>query len=495
MSGRKGKIRILMMAVALFATAGCGGGGGGGSEGGASTDSFGSYNNAQIDPGTTQTGSEVLPPAEPPAVDVSATMPSGAARGIPDSIGFGTSTPGGRGGIVIRVNTLADNDTPLTVNADGTRSGSLRAALNHNGKRIIVFEVSGRIDLSRQLDVPYPYVTVAGQSAPPPGITLYGSGLRIGTHDVVVQHIRSRPNLNTSADHDALMIQDFNNDIRNVVIDHCSFGWSPDENVGPWASYQNGRSVSDLTINNSIVHESIRPSGQGYYGFIIGDRIKRLSAIGNLLAHNGARNPLFKGGSEGIWANNVVYNATEGAFVLFADDYANGGAKASVIGNIFKRGPSGSPSEIAWFNPNTAGKGFQVYQSDNVSKAADGSPLNLPWGGTTPSGAMVSAPPVWIDGLPLLSSAELEASVLSRVGARAKERGTAFQDANDARIIEEYRTGTGKIPAAGFYFSPPVIAGQARAFPLPADPHADPDGNGYTTVEEALYQMALAVQN
>jgi hypothetical protein len=45
------------------------------------------------------------------------------------AVGFGTDTIGGRGGVVIRVNTLADNSYPLVNNPDGTKSGSLRSAL------------------------------------------------------------------------------------------------------------------------------------------------------------------------------------------------------------------------------------------------------------------------------------------------------------------------------------------------------------------------------
>ncbi len=431
-------------------------------------------------------------PAPAPATS---PIPTGALKGIPGSIGFGTSTSGGRGGVIIRVNTLADNNNALTANADGTLSGSLRSALNYNGKRIVVFEVSGRIDLSSELVISHPYITIAGQTAPPPGVTLYANGLRIGTHDVVVENIRSRPNNNTSNQtNGALVIQDYNNDIYNVVVDRSSFGWGADETLCIWASYQNGRTISDVTISNSIIHESIHPPAQAYYGFIIGDRVKRVSAIGNLLVSNGERNPLYKGGSEAIWANNISYNISSGAFVLFADDYSSNGAKASIIGNIFKKGPSGSPSAMAWFNGNTAGKGFQIYQSDNIYKNQSGAVSSMVFQNTAPSGAMVSSPPVWIDGLPLLTSGNLEASVLSKVGARAKERGTSNQDANDVRVINDYKSGTGAVPVAGYYFPAPIIAGQKRPFIVPANPNSDPDGNGYTKIEEVLYQMALEVQ-
>ena len=72
--------------------------------------------------------------------------------------------------------------------------GSLRAALEAVGPRVVVFEVSGNIDFTPfgTLNIRHPYVTVAGQTAPSPGITLKGCEFNIGTHDVLLQHIRIR---------------------------------------------------------------------------------------------------------------------------------------------------------------------------------------------------------------------------------------------------------------------------------------------------------------
>ena len=438
---------------------------------------------------------EIVPVSSPSPSPASAASDPASPEGlkaVPDVAGFGVTTPGGRGGTIIRVNTLADNNNALTVNADGTRSGSLRAALNFNGKRIIVFEVSGRINLNSELVVPHPFVTIAGQTAPPPGITLYGQAFRIATHDVVVQHLRIRPNNNTTAQlNGPLGIQDYNNNIRNVVIDRCSLGWGADENLAIWAS--SGRTISDVTISNSIIHESIRPSSQDSYGMIFGDGVKRVATTGNLLISNRTRNPLYKGGSEAVFANNIAYNAALGAFVLFSDDYRSGGAKASVVNNIFKRGPSGSPSEMAWFSPDTAGKGFQVYQAGNIAQAADGNAMNLSWGSSTPSGVMVPSPPVWMEDFTPESASTLESTVLPKVGARAGERGTSHQDANDARLIEEYQTGRGSIPGEGQLYPAPSISGEHRAFSLPAGPDNLAD-DGYTEIEKALHRMAEAVQ-
>src|SRR3990172_3137288 len=91
-----------------------------------------------------------------------------AAQELPDSLpafpgaeGFGSRTPGGRGGRVIEVTTL-DDDGP----------GSLRAAIAAEGPRIVVFRVAGTVELGSPLQAKHPFLTIAGQSAPGGGITL-----------------------------------------------------------------------------------------------------------------------------------------------------------------------------------------------------------------------------------------------------------------------------------------------------------------------------------
>src|SRR3989344_3574158 len=100
---------------------------------------------------------------------------------FPGAQGFGTNTIAGRGGQIIKVTNLND-----------TGPGSLRAAVEASGPRIVVFEVSGTITLSRDVSIANPYITIAGQTAPSPGITLKNFGISPSTHDILIQHIRVR---------------------------------------------------------------------------------------------------------------------------------------------------------------------------------------------------------------------------------------------------------------------------------------------------------------
>src|SRR4051794_31381387 len=99
--------------------------------------------------------------AAAPAPSATASAPA-ATPAFPGAIGWAAATtPGGRGGRIIRVTTLA---------ADGP--GSLREAVEAKGPRIVVFEVGGVIDLGQKtLTIREPFLTIAGQTGPSPGIT------------------------------------------------------------------------------------------------------------------------------------------------------------------------------------------------------------------------------------------------------------------------------------------------------------------------------------
>jgi hypothetical protein len=125
-------------------------------------------------------------------------------------------TQGGTGGQLIKVTTLASSGP-----------GSLKEALAVSGKRIIVFEVGGVIDLQGQSwKVKEPNLTIAGQTAPSPGITLIKGELEIETSDVIVQHLMFRPGefgrpKRGGGDHDGL---NTTNGAKKVICDEIPYG-------------------------------------------------------------------------------------------------------------------------------------------------------------------------------------------------------------------------------------------------------------------------------
>jgi len=109
--------------------------------------------------------------------------------------------------------------------------GSLREGIEGQERaRTIVFEVSGTIALKRSISIRNrnSYLTVAGATAPSPGITIRNHGFHIRgrANDIFIQHLRFRtgdegipPNPTKSQMPDPITIAP---GVRNLVVDHCS---------------------------------------------------------------------------------------------------------------------------------------------------------------------------------------------------------------------------------------------------------------------------------
>jgi len=217
---------------------------------------------------------------------------------FPQAEGFGAYALGGRGGKVIFVDNLND---------DGP--GSLRAAVNDPEPRIVIFRVSGTIELESHLMIRHPYITIAGQTAPGDGICLKKFLMKIDhTHDVIVRGIRVRPGIESGLDGDAIDGIDVHYS-QNVIVDHCSASWSTDEILNT------NKQSTDITVQWCIFSESLNNSihhkGEHGYAATIGGY--RASYHHNLFAHNKGRNPSIGGSDDSRteqldFRNNVIYN-------------------------------------------------------------------------------------------------------------------------------------------------------------------------------------------
>src|SRR5687768_14141894 len=418
----------------------------------------------------------VAPPPPPPP-------PPAGLRAFPGAQGFGSSTRGGRGGTIVRVTNLND-----------TGAGSLRAALSVAGPVVIIFEVSGTIRVGENLVVTHPFTTIAGQTAPSPGITLRGGTFRINTHDVLIQHIRFRPGDEPgfTQERDGIEFYGGSQEKYNIVLDHCSISWGVDENLSTGTSSSGVR--HDITFSNLIIAEglnnSIHPEGAHSKGVLIGQGSKNITFMGNVMAHHVDRNPWFKGNTTGVIVNNVIYNYGVSKATYF-DDVDNTAAQFnSVVGNVYLRGvnsPTGRPIRIySGVKP-----GSLFYINDNSWDRA--APPSDPWTlvqNDEGSAVVATTPQVWISGLVVLPNANVESWVLSNAGARPADR-----DAVDLRIVQEVRTNTGRIidspsQVGGW----PVLAENHRPLTTPANPNGDDDGDGYTNLEEWLHRMAAEVE-
>jgi hypothetical protein len=217
-------------------------------------------------------------------------------------------TEGGLRGTIVRVTTLA-----------GDGSGSLRDAIKRRESRLVVFEVGGVIDLGgRTLIVKSPYLTIAGQTAPDPGITLIRGGLIVETHDVLIQHIAVRPGDNAATrpwEPDALGARRGQEPVHHVIFDHCSATWGVDENLsvsGPADAEGVDATAHDVTLSHCLIAEGLshatHSKGEHSKGTLIHDGVRNVAIIGCLYAHNRERNPRLKGGTSTAITDSVMYN-------------------------------------------------------------------------------------------------------------------------------------------------------------------------------------------
>ena len=415
---------------------------------------------------------------------------------IPQGVGYGMDTPAGRGGRIYRVTNL---------NASG--AGSLKDCVSASGPRVCVFEVSGTIKLTSDLHIWNPNITIAGQTAPSPGIMLRGAALNINASDVLVQHIRIRVGDDAEgpspSNRDALKIES-KTGIKNIVVDHCSLSWAVDETLTLWDKWDN------VTLTNNIISEGLRqsiktsglPAG---YGLLVGPTDGRVSITGNLLAHILERNPLSRG-KQMVFVNNVVYNRANMDVDLQSEDGRV--TSNSVVGNVFIRGAdftreNNKPILLRTDSSLGVPSGSKVYLADNA--AVEGSSSDE-WAvvSTNTSESLNSykaaSPPTWPSGLTALPTQNNTVlnKVLKFAGARPADR-----DAVDERVVESVRDRTGRIINC---VSPngterctrngggwPSLATNRRALTIPNDPHAV-TSSGYTKLEDWLHQKAAEVE-
>ena len=452
---------------------------------------------------------------------------------------------GARGPVVYKVTNLKPSGP-----------GSLRDALDESGPRVVVFEVSGNIDFTPYAALPIasPYVTVAGQTAPSPGITLKGCELMVDTHDVLVQHIRVRtgdlggPAKATNkggwtqfSERDCMKVSG-----ERIVFDHCSFSWSTDENVQSNASH--------LTFRHNIFSEGLNSpkhhKGAHSKGLLLrgtgNTTCQNVDVVGNLFAHNHGRNPRIAGAARAAVINNVTYN------VWFGHEVAIMGRKTAPnadplhistwTGNVVIEGPYGRrfipkyrgdvkvverkriPSDhtvvaltlldlgSAVGPPRaSACKPGRVFVDDLrvLHLTRDGTygqhvvadPLDdrftsaarIWMGGKWtlhPERSVVTKPSVVVPGLEILPSEKVEDWVLANAGARPADR-----DSVDERVVNEVKNRTGDIPKSqedvGGW---PDLAENRRDLTIPENLYGDDDGDGYTNLEEWLHGFAAEVE-
>ena len=296
---------------------------------------------------------------------------------FPGAEGHGRYATGGRGGVVRHVTNLNDSG-----------EGSFRAAVSGNDKKIVVFDVGGVIALNSNVNIGS-NTTIAGQTAPAPGITLRYYTVNPAGNNIVIRFIRIRrgqeKDINDGAD--ASTARHY----TNLMIDHCSLSWSIDEVASFYDN--NNFTMQWCTIGESLNNAGHNKGAHGYGGIWGG---KLASFHHNMICHVNNRSPRFNGARydwtgytsntryrEFNWQNPVqaenvdfrnciVYNCGNGCYG------GPGGGQINMVNNYYKTGPAGATSQLTTVTVGANGnsEGYPKYWTMTSRYFLSGNQLN-----------------------------------------------------------------------------------------------------------------------
>ena len=403
-----------------------------------------------------------------------------ALPAFPGAEGFGTETPGGRGGRVIVVTSLASSG-----------AGSLAEALSATGPRIIVFAVSGVIKGPfPSLTAENSFVTVAGQTSPG-GITITGGGLvsyKSDFHDGVFRFLRFRG----ASNYDNISF----NSVHHIVFDHCDFSGAEDESFDITFG-------SDITVQWSTITNS-GPGGQRYGILLAYPPMSRISWHHNFMAHHLNRcAPHMHWGNGSTespimdYRNNVHYNCGFERFMPVTSHGLAHRLRVNLVGNYFKSGSAAQGLEAQF--PVVLPEQTDYYEQDNYfiplgGVGADQPILDLRW--AEPNRINQAHPAPQVATSPVLANFD---HVVAKVGAWPR-------DAMNVRTLDEMKNGTGSLGNV----SDPLLSSNPPSPPdsdqdgmpddwevtrglnpqNPNDSQLDRNSDGYTNIEEYINQRA-----
>lgn len=363
---------------------------------------------------------------------------------FPGAEGFGKFTVGGRGGQVRTVSNLNDNGP-----------GSLRAALQGEAAKIIVFSVSGTIHLLSPLQIKS-NTTIAGQTAPGDGICVADHSTSLSGDNIIVRYMRFRMG---DRYQNAGMVDRAGSDDafgggmkrKNIIVDHCSLSWSEDEVFSVYGG-------DSTTLQWNLIAEPLNYSyhfeagdkdfEQHGFGGILGGR--HISIHHNLYAHCRSRTPRFDGNRNikpftelADFTNNVIYNwginnvyAGEGGNYNITNNYYKPGPNTSAsssrhIANPYKRDPDLPFGK--WFINGNFLEGSSTVTADNWTGVV------LEKGNATDLVNVKRTSPFEVINVATQSAKQAYDLVLANVGASYR------RDTLDSRIIMNVKNSTGRI--------------------------------------------------
>ena len=243
---------------------------------------------------------------------------------FPGAVGHGRNSEGAR----------ASNNREVYVvtNLNNSGAGSFRDAVSQSN-RIIVFNVSGLIDLNKEVLVFKDNQTILCQTAPAPGIVLYnGRTSSTNADNVIVRYLRMRAGRQvSSSDNIDAGGAAYGHD---QIYDHCSFTWGTDECFSLNNDDQPER-LYNITLQNSILGQGCQNHSCG--GLIQTGEKDGITIFRNLLIDNKTRNFKVKGLNQ--YVNNIIYNWGNGT-AYDAGGESTGTSNTVIENNYFIKGPA-----------------------------------------------------------------------------------------------------------------------------------------------------------
>lgn len=463
-------------------------------------------------------------------------LQSAEVLAFPDAQGFGALTQGGRNGSVYKVTTVEDydkNQSPII--------GSLRYAVEQAEPRTVLFGVSGNIKLKRDLLIEHGNLTVSGNTAPFPGVTVIGQ-VRVRAGNVILRYLRVRLDVEAMREQlrqglycgewDTINASRFD----NIIFDHISASHSVDETFS-FTEVDRTTSSCNLIAHalKSVFHEksktpqivAAKPHNFGGLVAFLGktDRHVGVSVLRNVYAHDTRRMPGFSAHrTEGLLTpyidvrNNLMYNWKDNAAGSESPEreILMNKFRLNFIGNYFK--PGLDTLQTNWYCALTVrGALTEIFMQGNIHDS-DGLGTNQKklvryfYDKKSSDNNFIDRP-FDVPHTQTLDHPAVEDIANNEVGASLPCR-----DDIDSQVIKDIKEGTGrhsyadmevnKSPAIpDLPFISHVYCSSDDVFPiwwklasgLSADarinPLGDSTGDGYTNIEKYMYDLSLCKTN
>jgi hypothetical protein len=290
---------------------------------------------------------------------------------------------------------------------------------------------------------------------------------------------------------------------HDIVVDHVTTTWGGDMNMTALGN-------QNLTIRNCLnaeaLHSPLHPKGPHSRGILVSDytggNAHSICLLSNIFAFNMARNPTVDNVDNTLVANNLMTATNlaikfqaipDGKFRVFSQRF-----RVAFAGNVIERTnwailgrvlgkPENYKNNHIYLSPDNMINGKTFASVADIWKQVQ-NPFK---DGAQPEICRAKTSPVTVPGLKIKPAKDVKERVLAHAGARPADR-----DPVDKRIIENIRTGEGKLPIAsqrevGGW---PELAENRRELTVPENPYADDDGDGYTNLEEWLHAFAAEVE-